>query len=477
MAASLPRKVWQTLGAVKTGVVLLVLVVILAAAGTIVLQRPMTDAEEMQRAYSPQMLRLLDGFGLTDVFHAWWFVLLLSLLSLSIIAASIQRFPIAWRFYSRPYKSPDEMFRKALPTHKLIPVKDEEAGLSIAERVLRKAGFPAERIVRENGFSLFAERNRLSEMAVYLVHASLLLIFLGGIVDAEFGWRAFLSLTRGDQASQVQSQNGGMRQFAFAVRCDSAGQENYSDGTPKRWWSNLSVLKNGQEVLRKQIAVNDPLVYGGLRFYQASYGQNGKLDRLSLTATGRDGGNVKDITIGVGETVSLDADTTARLAEFIPDYVVGDGQVYTRSSDLVNPAAHLVVQPRKTGPSVNVWLPPIPGVEQNEASPYTFEGKSIQMAYFTGLEVSHEPGQLAVWAGVILMGFGLLMVFYLVHSRIWVVPVRDARGHLQLWIGGAANRNKDAFAERFGDVTKEVESAIEGLEAGTEESAGLLAAM
>src|SRR5208282_6631511 len=115
-------------------VILLILVVILAAAGTVILQRPATDAEEMQRAYSPQMLRLLDGSGLTDVFHAWWFVLLLSLVSLSIIAASIQRFPNAWRFYSRPYKSPDESFRNALANHALIPVKDEEQALSVAER-------------------------------------------------------------------------------------------------------------------------------------------------------------------------------------------------------------------------------------------------------------------------------------------------------------------------------------------------------
>ena len=126
MAASVPRKIWQTLGAIKTGVVLLILVVILSAAGTVILQRPATDPDEMQRAYSPQVLRLLDGFGLTDVFHAWWFVLLLSLVSLSIIAASIQRFPNAWRFYSRPYKSPDEAFRKAVPLHALIPIQNEE---------------------------------------------------------------------------------------------------------------------------------------------------------------------------------------------------------------------------------------------------------------------------------------------------------------------------------------------------------------
>jgi cytochrome c biogenesis protein len=460
MAASLPRKIWQTLGAIKTGVVLLILTVILSAAGTVILQRPATDPDEIQRAYSPQVLRILDALGLTDVFHAWWFVLLLSLVSLSIVAASVQRFPNAWRFFSRPYKSPDENFRKALPTHKLIPVRDEEAAISIAERVLHQAGFHPERIVRQNNFSLFGERNRISEMAVYIVHASLLLIFLGGIIDAEFGWRAFLSLTRGEQTSQAQPQNGRKRELGFVLRCDGAGQENYADGTPKKWWSDLTVLKDGSEILHQQIEVNEPLVYGGLRFYQASYGKTGKVDKLVLTATARTGAPPKDVTVGVNETVPLDAETTVRLAEFIPDYVVSDGQVYARSNDLENPAAHLVVQSKKSGQAVNYWMPAIPGLEQNAQSPYQFQGKDVQMAYFTGLEVSHEPGQWGVWAGVVLMGLGLVVVFYLVHSRVWVVPVRSEGGKLQLWVGGTANKNKDAFEHRFTELVKQIESEL-----------------
>ena len=107
------QKIWRTFSSIKTGVVLLIVVVIVSAAGTVILQRPATEADEIQRAYAPQTLRLLDAIGLTDVFHAWWFVLLLVLVSFSIVAASIERFPNAWRFYSRPYKSPDESFRKA----------------------------------------------------------------------------------------------------------------------------------------------------------------------------------------------------------------------------------------------------------------------------------------------------------------------------------------------------------------------------
>lgn len=476
MAASVPRKIWQGLAAIKTGVTLLILVVIFSAAGTLILQRPATEPEEMQRAYSPHLLHILDSLGLTDVFHSWWFVLLLSLVSLSIIAASVQRFPNAWRFFSRPYKSPDESFRKALPQHKFIPIQEEESSLSTAERVLQKTGFGPERIVRERNFSLFGERNRFSEMSVYIVHASLLLIFLGTNIDALLGWRGFITLTRGQQSSQVKPQNGPPHNLPFAVRCEGAGQENYADGTPKRWWSDLTVLEAGDPILRKQIVVNEPLVYHGVRFYQASYGKTGKIDHLVLIATPRDGREEKNVTIGLNETVALDSDTTVRLAEFIPDYVVSDGQVYARSNELENPAAHLVVESKKSGQSINVWLPPIPGLEQNASSPYAFEGKDLQMAYFTGLEVSHEPGQWYVWAGVILMGIGLAVVFYCVHTRIWVVPVHDERGQLQLWIGGTANKNKDAFEQRFNDLVAEIELELKvSKKAGDRSPAAVLA--
>ena len=458
---SLRRKIWQVLSSIKTGVVLLITVVVLSAAGTIVLQRPVTEPDEMQRAYSPQMLRILDAVGLTDVFHAWWFVALMILVSLSIIAASIERFPNAWRFYARPYKSPDKTFRKALAVQKQIPIPDEETGLVATERALHELGFKPERVVRSNHFSLFAERNRISEMAVYIVHASLLLIFFGGIVDALWGWRGFVKLTQGQQSSLVELRDGKQKSLPFAIRCDSAGQENYADGTPKKWWSQLAVVRNGQDLERKEIVVNDPLVFGGVRFYQASYGPTGKLEKLLLTVKPTSGtGEQKELALGLNESATLDSDTTVQLAEFIPDYVVSDGQVYTRSNSVQNPAAHLVITSRKSGKHVNFWLPALDGFAENAQSPYQFEAVDLKMGYFTGLEVSHEPGQWAVWAGVIMMGIGLAFVFYVAHTRFWAVPVQQANGKLTLWVGGLANRNRDAFEERFGDLVSKIEAEL-----------------
>lgn len=457
------RKTWQTIASIKTGVVLLILVVILAAAGTIVLQRPVTEPDEMQAAYSPHVLRILDAVGLTDVFHSWWFLGLLLLVSACIIAASVERFPNSWRYFSRPYKYPDESFRRASHPQKSLPITDEESGLVAAQRALHAMGFKPERIVRADHFGIFAERHRISELAVYIVHASLLLIFFGTIVDGFWGWRGTLNLNEGQTSNLIELRDGSTRKLPFAIRCDSAGQDNYKDGTPKKWWSELAVVADGRDVKNKEIVVNDPLLYNGVRFYQSSYGPNGKVDKLSLVAVPSNGSGAKEeIGLAVNDTVALDSDTTVRFAEFIPDYAVRDGQVYRKSNELENPAAHLVVTSKSAGKDkdYDVWLPAIDGVADNSKAPYMLQATDLKMGHFTGLQVSHEPGQWGVWGGVVLMGIGLAFVFYVIHMRFWIVPVCDPKtGKSSLWIGGSANRNRDAFEQCFNELvtTAEVE--------------------
>jgi cytochrome c biogenesis protein len=455
------RKLWQQLSAINTGVILLIVVVITSAAGTLILQRPATEPDQIERAYSPQVLRVLDAVGLTDVFHAWWFILMLLLVSLAIVAASVERFPTAWRYFARPYKTTDEGFRRALATQKQIPIQDEEAGLVAAEQALHRMGFRPERRVGKEHISLFAERNRLAEIAVYIVHASLLLIFLGGIMDGLYGWRGYASLTQGDQVSQIGLRRGGTKPLSFSVRCDGAGQENYQDGTPKRWWSKLTVFENGREVMRREIAVNDPLVYRGVRFYQASYGMTGKVNRVLLTATPATGkGPAQDIALSLNQTVELDPDTSVQLIRFIPDYVVRDGEVYARSEEPENPAVELLVKSKQSGNSAKVWLPPMGEIAKGETAPYSFYPRDLQMGYFTGLEVSHEPGQWGVWSGCVLMGLGLVVAFYLVHMRIWVVPLRGVRGNLVLWVGGTANKNRELFQQKFARLIEEIQNQL-----------------
>ena len=173
----------------------------------------------------------------------------------------------------------------------------------------------------------------------------------------------------------------------------------------------------------------------------------------------------------MNQTVALDANTSVQLVEFIPDYVVQDGHVYARSKDVSNPAVHLIVTSNKANSSVNYWLPEIPGVAENASSPYTLDPKDLKTGLYTGLQVSHEPGQWAVWAGVVLMAIGLTFVFYVIHMRFWVVPVRDAQGGLALWIGGSANRNRDAFEHKFKNIVQQIEKELKPVSVASAEKA------
>ena len=92
---------------------------------------------------------------------------------------------------------------------------------------------------------------------------------------------------------------------------------------------------------------------------------------------------------------------------------------------------------------------------------YSFAFRDMQMGYFTGLEVSHEPGQWLVWAGCLLMGIGLFVAFYMVHMRLWIAAIPDARGKLVLWIGGQANKNKDRFEQKFSEVVDGIRTELE----------------
>ncbi len=469
---SIPKRIHKTFSSLRTGVVLLILVGIAAALGTFILQRPATDPEKLNQVYSPATLHWLDRAGLTDIFHTWWFLTLLGLVSLSIVLVSIDRFPNAWRFYARPYHKTDSHFRSAVQTKVELPIKSAEDGLNAAERALKTSGWPVERITGKVESSLYSERHRFSVMSVYIVHASLLLIFAGGIVDGLFGFSGFMALQNGQVSNTIEMRAGGTRQLPFSVKCNGAGQENYPDGSPKRWWSKLAVVQNGKEVEEKQIVVNDPLIHQGLRFYQASYGNTGKLDGLKISirpeASTTPAGLTpapavaREITLRMDEPVQLDANTSVTLAEFIPDFFVRDNQIFKRSDDPVNPAFRLQVKNSATNEEAKLWMfPAYNPMAQGQKANYNFEYRDMQMGYFTGLEVSHEPGQWLVWAGCLLMGAGLFVAFYLVHMRVWITAIPDARGRLVLWVGGQANKNRDRFEQKFNELVNNIRTELE----------------
>lgn len=460
------NKIYRTLASVRTGIILLLVTVLFSAVGTVILQRPTTDIEEIQRSYSPTTLMWLERLGLTDIYHSWYFLTLLGLVSLSIIFVSIDRWPNAWRFYARPYRRTEPHFRASLPLKATIPVADAATALEATERAFRKHGMPVERIVDNEEVSIYSEKHRFSVFAVYVVHASLLLIFMGGIIDGLVGYRGFMQVLKGESANKItlRGTDGSSkpRDIPFSVRCDNVGMETYENGAPKKYWSDLVIVDNGREARKKHIIVNDPLTYRGVKLYQASMGESGKMDKVELIAAkGLEDLNGKRIWVGLNETVAIDDTYSVRVLRFIPEYYVQDGEVFQKSENLVDPAFQLALVDR-SGTETKMWLIPRKANVTMEETPYRFAASDLKMAKYTGLEVSYQPGEWAVWAGVVLMALGLGIVFYMVHMRLWAVVVQDPANGQVLWIGAACNRNRDKFEQKFKAIVEEI-----GKEVGT----------
>ena len=468
--AGFGRKIVQTMGSLRTGITLLIIVGVVSAAGTLILQRPLTSAAEMEQKYSPATLKFLDVTGLTNVYHSWWFIVLLGLVAISIIFASLERWPNAWRYYDRPYRKPDSHFRAVHPTKAQFPITQSETGLGVAERAMRKLGLHPQREQQDGETSLFAERNRFAVLAVYIVHTSLLLIFLGGIVDGIWGFKGYINMVPGTPpTNKIELANNVTKTLPFSIRCDDAGREDYTGqfaGMPKRWWSKLTVLQNGREVLRKDVEVNDPLVFKGVRFFQSGFGQS-EMPAAFLIGYGAMASpeNVQSVEVPDQGVADFDGNKV-RVMKFYPDAYRQDGDVFQRSRELRAPAVQLEIT-AKDGKKGDVWL--LYGEPTKaEVVPYALQFASLKLRNETGLQVSYEPGQWAVWSGCLLMGLGLLISFYVLHMRFWAVTVDDGKGGLTLWVGAAANKkNREAFDQKFRDLTEEIRTELNAQQQGT----------
>jgi len=428
----------------------------------------MAQEGQIEQVYAPQIVRLLNALGLFDVFHAWWFILLLGLLGANITLASLERFPQVWRLFARPHMMADEWFVRQLPYQKeiLLGFHAPAEALSIASQKLRDLGYTPKLKTLERG-TLYVEKHRIARLAPYVVHASLLIIFAGAIIDGLWGFKGFVSLTPGARTQSVEPMTapGAERRLDFTLRCDGVGMEKYPDGSPKQYWSQLAVEENGREVARKTIFVNDPLTYKGVRFFQASYASSGTPHELVFEANWAEPGESKHLaqrfTLQPGKPARLeDSGALVELAEFIPDFVLQGNQISSRSDEPRNPAIQLAVT-LPGAKQAGVWIfPKAPEMAPPNESGINFQLRGLEMEYRTGLQVAREPGQNLIWGGCLLLTGGLMMALYMSHVRIWGVVGRDHKGRPALLLGGQPSKYRESFERRFNELAGELEAAL-----------------
>jgi cytochrome c biogenesis protein len=335
------------LSSLRLTIPLLILLAALSVIGTIIPQNA-TEQQYLQH-YSKETYYILKGLGLFNMYHSWWFIGGLILLAINLIACSVKRLPGVW-----------QQVRKT--------------------------------------------KSNYARLGTYLTHLSVLLILVGALIGAVWGFKGYVEIREGEMVEGFVLNNPQeiVRPLGFQVRCDAFRADFYPDGSPREFLSTLTFIEGNRVVIdHAPLRVNHPLSYGGLSFYQSSYG----ISALAVLEVRGKGGKGASYTMRLGEgEVKPIPGTEAELG--LMQYAE---QVHNFGGGIL-----LVLFTPGSAPE-RFWL--LTGQQTKQGSAhkgaFTFTLKGLEKRNYTGIQVTHDPGLPIVWTGCAFLVIGMVVTFTL----------------------------------------------------------------
>lgn len=240
---------------------------------------------------------------------------------------------------------------------------------------------------------------RRTHISPILIHLSLLLILAGGIVGSRLGFRGTIFLADGEATNHVQLEKTLRKaDLPFQVRSDGFRIHFYG-GTkrPSDYESDLVIIKDGKEVTRKTVRVNDPLRYEGITFYQASYDERPKAFAVQIRDQ-KTGKIIDEQKGGFSDPLKIaKAKAVLTVVDYTPDFQ-GFG-----------PAALALWEKSGEAPQKMILFKNYPLFEARNRGNHLPIFAEIENSYSTGLQAVKDPGVPLVWTGCGLLLAGLAM--------------------------------------------------------------------
>jgi len=73
--------------------------------------------------------------------------------------------------------------------------------------------------------------------------------------------------------------------------------------------------------------------------------------------------------------------------------------------------------------------------------------------YYTGLQVTRDPGVWVVYTGFMLMLAGCFITFFMSHQQL-MVEVESIKGETRIGVSGTANKNKLGMDDTVGKLAQ-----------------------
>ena len=404
--------------------------------------------EELQREYSAGTIKLFSALDLFDMYHSWWFILLLYLFTVNLTACSIKRLPRVWKLATEPTPLLDSGLEKSLSNIHAFTAKGSPSQIRERMTAFLKANFGSPTVTELDGeVHLFVQKTPYSRLGVYVVHLSIIIVFIGAIVGSLFGYKAFVNIAEGTDTDKVFTRTEKAIDLGFKIRCDKFSVALYDTGAPKEFRSLLTIIDNGQEVIKQRpTIVNDPLSYKGITFYQSSYGPAGD-SSFHLTVRSRNGAFSIPLTLRQGDIAKLNDGSTVQVLESTQEV----GSMFPGFS---GPAARFEYTPPGKAPQFFVLFKNFPNFDEKRGGDLIFTYDSSDAKFFTGLQVAKDPGVGVVWLGCALMVVGICIAFFMSHKRVWI-RISGSR----VVMGGSASKNPTGFSLIFDKLVEKLKQA------------------
>ncbi len=430
------KKVIKGLASAKLTIFLFFALAATSVFGTLVAQGLPKDHYE--NVYGPGTVSLIEFFDISDMYHSWWFTVLLALLAVNLIACTAKTLPgiCAPLFRKRGDKS-DAAFCGWPIQHK-FEMHDRGERIEGNLRMLVKAlvGKPNVKGERDVRY-LYAEKGAYARLGILFVHVSILIILAGGLIGAVGGFEGQMTIVEGETSSKVLVSPGTKEMtLPFSVRCNRFSVEFYDSGMPKEYRSDVTIIDEGASVAEESIRVNHPIVFRGYKLCQASYGMADASD-FKVAVTEKKSGTRSVLTLHRMRKVPLPgSDSSFAVARFVPDFQ-GQGAAVLGVM-LVPGMSHDIF-----------WIPFQRHRSQEvERGEYIFALEDFTARYYTGIQISKNPGMPVVWSGFALILIGFVIVLFGSHRCLSIRITPSGEGSY-VEVAAKTDRKRDGNFEKI----------------------------
>jgi cytochrome c biogenesis protein len=432
-------KLWNGLTSIRLALLSLLLLAIASVIGTLLPQQQAWDF--YQEKFGSLPAEIFWRLGLFDMYRSPLFLAIISLLILNLIACSLKRLPEVLRLFQ---SQPGLDKYQALPKRFRLTWSRPNTPELLSEALHRTLGRPTVLTEKDTTWYLY-RLGRWGRLGPYLIHLSIIIVVLGGLIGKFWGFQGRLNLEEGQSANVLDLDDPqGRKTLDFAVKLDQFQVHYYPNGTPREFRSDLTFVKQGQNVKQAVCRVNDPVSFEHITFYQSSY-QAVPKGAVALEVTSGD------------KTFTVDAPLRQRV--MLPDNL-GMVILWRLESNVMGlgPAVQLAYRPENRGHPLMFWVLADSSKEQpQQPGPLIFRVKKLDLSYSSGLLVKYDPGVWLVYAGFIGMLPGFWLAFFVPRQR-WAFAVRPSgKGKYSLTVHGAGDRHKYAFQQRLARLQTKLE--------------------